>query len=54
MLESIKKLIKWGIIAICILYLLFPIDIIPESLLGPVGLIDDMVVGVIAILLAKS
>lgn len=32
---------KWLQIAIILIYLLSPIDILPEALLGPLGLVDD-------------
>ena len=36
-------------IVICIIYILSPLDLIPEILLGPLGLIDDA--GVLAFML---
>jgi uncharacterized membrane protein YkvA (DUF1232 family) len=33
----------WFVLA-CLLYVLSPIDAVPEALLGPIGLIDDAVV----------
>ncbi|MGH1362844.1 MAG: YkvA family protein [Calditrichia bacterium] len=31
----------WGILILTILYLVSPIDLLPEALLGPLGFIDD-------------
>ena len=32
----------------CVLYVLSPVDLLPEALLGPFGLPDDVVAGLIA------
>ena len=40
----VKKLLNNGKIFLYSLYILSPIDILPEFLLGPVGLIDDLAV----------
>ena len=37
------------IIGICVAYVVSPIDIAPEALLGPLGLPDDMIAAVLAI-----
>ena len=41
----------WGMIIalLSILYIISPIDILPEAILGPIGLIDDLVVLLIGI-----
>ena len=36
------------IIALCGIYILSPIDFLPEILLGPLGLLDDFVAGLFA------
>jgi hypothetical protein len=36
-----------GIPALCILYVVSPIDIIPELALGPIALTDDMVLSIL-------
>lgn len=33
--------IKWLKVAIILIYLISPVDILPEALLGPLGLVDD-------------
>lgn len=33
--------IKWIKIAIILIYMFSPIDILPEAILGPLGLVDD-------------
>jgi uncharacterized membrane protein YkvA (DUF1232 family) len=38
----LMQIVGWGIVAFCIIYGLSPVDIIPEALLGPLGLIDDV------------
>lgn len=32
---------------ICLIYVLSPLDLIPEAALGPFGLADDIVVGLV-------
>ncbi|MHA1329751.1 MAG: DUF1232 domain-containing protein [Candidatus Hodarchaeales archaeon] len=46
-----KKVLAYGI---AILYLLLPVDIIPESLSGVIGFIDDIVAFIIAYYLTKN
>ncbi|EXI62846.1 DUF1232 domain-containing protein [Mannheimia granulomatis] len=33
--------IKWIKIAIILVYMFSPVDILPEAILGPLGLVDD-------------
>lgn len=40
---------RLSIVLICALYVVCPIDVAPEILLGPLGLIDDAVVGLIGL-----
>ena len=35
---------RWWVIGASLVYLLSPIDLLPEALLGPLGLVDDMVI----------
>jgi uncharacterized membrane protein YkvA (DUF1232 family) len=35
---------RWWIVGASLVYLLSPIDLLPEALLGPLGLVDDMVI----------
>ncbi len=45
--------IKLGIV-VCALYILSPLDLVPEIFLGPVGLIDDVsVLGVLTLLVRR-
>ena len=37
------KATEWVVLVIAAIYLLSPIDVIPEALLGPLGLTDDVV-----------
>jgi uncharacterized membrane protein YkvA (DUF1232 family) len=42
--ENKKKGVDWGLIGLTVFtlaYILSPIDIIPESLVGPLGFVDD-------------
>lgn len=43
------KLNRTTIMIICLAYVLSPIDLIPEFPLGPLGLADDLVVGLIGL-----
>ncbi len=33
------------IMGLCLLYIISPIDFLPEAILGPIGLIDDFIAG---------
>jgi uncharacterized membrane protein YkvA (DUF1232 family) len=35
---------RWWVVGASLVYLLSPIDLLPEALLGPLGLIDDAVI----------
>jgi uncharacterized membrane protein YkvA (DUF1232 family) len=35
---------RWWVVGASLVYLLSPIDLLPEALLGPLGLVDDMVI----------
>lgn len=36
-----RKTIKWVKILVILIYLVSPVDILPEAVLGPLGLVDD-------------
>ncbi|MBC7817333.1 MAG: DUF1232 domain-containing protein [Planctomycetaceae bacterium] len=36
------QLIGWAIALACGLYVISPIDVIPEAFLGPIGMLDDV------------
>lgn len=38
----LKPIVGWAMAACCGLYVVSPVDIVPEVLLGPVGCIDDI------------
>jgi hypothetical protein len=44
----------WLTIAVCVLYVFSPVDLLPEALLGPFGLPDDLIVIVIGVKAALS
>ena len=48
--EFLMPIVGWSVAIFCGIYCISPIDIVPEALLGPFGLIDDIgaVVGGIA------
>ena len=35
-------IVGWGVAIFCGIYCISPIDIVPEALLGPFGLVDDV------------
>ncbi len=35
---------RWWVVGASLVYLLSPIDLLPEVLMGPFGLVDDMVI----------
>jgi len=43
------RLLKILFFIIAILYIISPVDFFPEVILGPIGLIDDLFVGLIAL-----
>lgn len=49
-----KKGIKLIVLFLGAIYILSPIDFLPEALLGPVGLIDDVIVGMIVFLVVMG
>ena len=44
----------WLTIAVCVLYVVSPLDVLPEALLGPFGLPDDVIVILIGVKAALS
>ena len=40
---------QWVAIAACVLYLVSPVDLLPEALIGPFGLPDDFIAVLVAL-----
>ncbi len=40
---------RYAIALLCFVYVISPVDLMPELLLGPFGLADDLVVGLIGV-----
>jgi uncharacterized membrane protein YkvA (DUF1232 family) len=40
--EFLMPVVGWCVAIFCGIYCISPIDIVPEALLGPFGLIDDL------------
>lgn len=40
--EMLMPFVAWGFVALCGLYAISPVDVLPEILLGPFGLVDDL------------
>ena len=41
--EMLMPFVAWGFVALCAAYVISPVDILPEIVLGPFGLVDDFV-----------
>jgi len=52
--KPIKKIIKYGILLLAFLYIIFPVDLLPEALLGPIGYIDDLVAMILIIIIGMD
>lgn len=39
--EMLMPFVAWGFVALCAAYAISPVDVFPEVLLGPFGLVDD-------------
>lgn len=40
--EMLSPFLAWAFVALCAAYALSPVDVLPEILLGPFGLVDDL------------
>lgn len=40
--EMLSPFLAWVFVALCAAYALSPVDVLPEILLGPFGLVDDL------------
>lgn len=40
--EILMPFVAWGFVALCAAYAISPVDILPEIVLGPFGLVDDL------------
>jgi len=50
--EMVKKIVRWGIVFACLIYIISPIDLLPEGVLGPFGFIDDLIAGFVGLSVA--
>ena len=41
--DLLMPFVAWGFVALCAVYAISPVDILPEIVLGPFGLFDDFV-----------
>jgi len=46
---NILQILKIGFLVLAAIYIISPIDFFPEVILGPIGYIDDVFVGLIAL-----
>ena len=47
--EIVLPFVGWAVAALSAAYVILPFDLVPEALLGPFGLIDDLVAVAVAI-----
>jgi uncharacterized membrane protein YkvA (DUF1232 family) len=40
--EILMPFVAWGFVVLCGVYAISPVDILPEIVLGPFGLVDDL------------
>lgn len=39
--DLVMPFVAWGFVALCAVYAISPVDILPEVVMGPFGLLDD-------------
>lgn len=47
--EMLMPFLAWGFVALCGVYAISPVDVLPEILLGPFGLVDDLAAVVLGV-----
>lgn len=52
--DALMKICGWATAALCGAYVLSPVDLMPEVLLGPFGLPDDIIALVVGVMSAIS
>lgn len=52
--EMLMPFVAWGFVALCGAYAISPVDVLPEILLGPFGLVDDLAAVVLGVGTAVS
>ena len=52
--EIVQPFVSWAIAVFCIAYIASPLDFMPEIILGPGGVFDDLAALVVAITSARS
>lgn len=53
--SQMREVVKNGLLAVaCVIYVLSPIDFIPEIALGPLGVVDDIGAVVVGVIAAKK
>ena len=50
----LMPIISWGMAIFCGVYVISPVDVVPEAILGPFGLIDDIGAVVMGIAAARK
>ena len=50
----LMPIISWGMAIFCGIYVISPVDIMPEAILGPFGLADDLGAVVMGIVAARK
>lgn len=52
--DMLMPFVAWGFVALCGAYAISPVDALPEILLGPFGLVDDLAAVVLGVGTAVS
>jgi uncharacterized membrane protein YkvA (DUF1232 family) len=52
--DLLMPFISWAFVVLCGVYVISPVDIMPEIILGPAGIFDDFAAGVAGVLTAMS
>jgi uncharacterized membrane protein YkvA (DUF1232 family) len=51
---ALTQICGWATAGLCGAYVLSPFDVAPEALLGPFGLIDDLIAAIIGFMSARA
>jgi uncharacterized membrane protein YkvA (DUF1232 family) len=52
--EIVMPFVAWGFVALCTIYVISPLDVLPEGFLGPFGLVDDFGAAVLGVTTALA
>lgn len=52
--EIVMPFVAWGFVVLCTVYVISPLDVLPEAFLGPFGLVDDFGAAVLGVTTALA